>query len=110
MYLKKNVHCNQPLLSVKLLKRGANSVAPDHEAASNLPLIAFTNLHLISSSMQKRADQLHNNNNDFAFATQIWFSCESRGGEQFGSPLDFPGMRGTGGRDPPGMSLNDPKF
>ena len=60
-----------PLLSVKLLKRGANSVAPDHEAASNLPLIAFTNLHLISSSMQKRADQLHNNNNDLAFATQI---------------------------------------
>ena len=68
---EKNVHCNQPLLSVKLLKRGANSVAPDHEAASNLPPIAFTNLHLISSSMQKRADQLHNNNNDFAFATQI---------------------------------------
>ena len=49
MYLKKNVHCNQPFLSAKLLKRGANSVAPDHEAASNhlpgLPLIAFTNLH-----------------------------------------------------------------
>ena len=65
VYLKKNVHCNQPFLSVKLLKRGANSVAPDHEAASNLPLIAFT------SSMRKRADQLHNNNNDFAFATQI---------------------------------------
>ena len=58
--------------------------------------------------MRKRADQLHNNNNDFAFATQI--SCESRGGEQFGSPLDFPGMRGTGGRDFPGMCLNDPKF
>ena len=31
-----------------------------------------------SSSMRKRADQLHNNNNDFAFASQI--SCESRGG------------------------------
>ena len=45
MYLKKNVHCNQPFLSVKLLKRGANSVAPDHKAALNLPLIAFTNLH-----------------------------------------------------------------
>ena len=45
VYLKKNVHCNQPFLSVKHLKRGANSVAPDHEAASNLPLIAFTNLH-----------------------------------------------------------------
>ena len=69
VYLKKNVHCNQPFLSVKLLKRGANSVAPDHEAASNhlpgLPLIAS------SSSMRKCADQLHNNNNDFAFATQI---------------------------------------
>ena len=49
VYLKKNVHCSQPFLSVKLLKRGAKSVAPDHEAASNhlpdLPLIAFTNLH-----------------------------------------------------------------
>ena len=49
VYLKKNVHCNQLFLSVKLLKRVANSVAPDHEAASNhlpgLPLIAFTNLH-----------------------------------------------------------------
>ena len=45
VYLQKNVHCNQPFLSVKLLKRGANSVAPDHEAASNLPLNAFTNLH-----------------------------------------------------------------
>ena len=29
---------------------------------------------------------------------------------KFGPPLDFPGMRGTGGRDPPGMGLNDPKF
>ena len=49
VYLKKIFHCNQPFLSVKLLKRGANSEAPDHEAASNhlpgLPLIAFTNLH-----------------------------------------------------------------
>ena len=45
VYLKKNVHCNQPFLSVELLKRGANSVAPDYEAASNLPLNAFTNLH-----------------------------------------------------------------
>ena len=45
VYLKKNVHCNQPFLSMKLLKRGANSVAPDHEAATNLSLIAFTNLH-----------------------------------------------------------------
>ena len=35
VYLKKNVHCNQLFLSGKLLKRGANSVAPDHEAASN---------------------------------------------------------------------------
>ena len=52
-----------------------------------------------SSSMRKRAYQLHNYNNDFAFATQI--SCESRGErEQLGPPLDFPGMRGTGGRDP----------
>ena len=31
-----------------------------------------------SSSMRKRADRLHNNNNDFAFATQSL--CESRGG------------------------------
>ena len=49
VYLKKNVHCNQPFLSGKLLKRGTNSVAADHEAASNhlsgLPLIAFINLH-----------------------------------------------------------------
>ena len=58
--------------------------------------------------MLKRADQLHNYNNDFAFATQI--TCKSRGGEQFGPPLDFPGMRGTGGRDPPGMGLIHPKF
>ena len=33
---EKNVHCNQPFLSGKLLKRDANSAAPDHEAASTL--------------------------------------------------------------------------
>ena len=71
VYLKKNVHCNQPFLSVKLLKRGANSVAPDHEAASNLPATECFHKFASSSSMRKRADQLHNNNNDFAFATHI---------------------------------------
>ena len=36
--------------------------------------------------------------------------ANQEGGEQFGPPLDFPGMRGTGGRDPTGMGLKDPKF
>ena len=35
---------------------------------------------------------------------------DSRGGERFGPPLDFPGLTGTGGRDLPGMGLDDPKF
>ena len=111
--LKKNVHCNQQFLSGKLLKRGANSVAPDHEAASNhlsgLPLIAFTNLH--------HHHQSENAQISCTITTMTLLllhryraNQDSTGGEQFGPPLDFPGMRGTGGRDPPGMGLNDPKF
>ena len=113
VYLKKNVHCNQPFLSGKLLKRGANSVAPDHEAASNhlsgLPLIAFTNLHHHHQSENEQIRCIITTMTllllDRSRANQ-----DSRGGEQFGPSLDFPGMRGTGGRDPPGMGLNDPKF
>ena len=58
--------------------------------------------------MRKRADQLHNNNNNLLMLHRS--RANQEGGEQFGPSLDFPGMRGTGGRDPPGMGLNDPKF
>ena len=98
---------------MKLLKRGANSEAPDHKAASNhlpgLPLIAFTNLH--------HHHQCENAQISCTITTMtllLLHRSDSRanqeGGEQFGPPLDFPGMRGTGGLEPPGMGLNDPKF
>ena len=49
VYLKKKMFIVINHFVSETLKRGANSVAPDHEAASNhlpgLPLIAFTNLH-----------------------------------------------------------------
>ena len=97
---------------MKLLKRGANSVAPDQEAASNhlpgLQLIAFTNLH--------HHHQCENAQISCTITTMtllLLHRSDSRanqeGGEQFGPPLDFPGMRGRG-LDSPGMGLNDPKF
>ena len=103
---KKSVYLKKMLivinhLSGKLLKRDANSVALDQEAASNhlsgLPLIAFTNLHhhhqaenvQISCTITTMTLRLLHRSR----ANQ-----DSRGGEQFGPPLNFPGMRGTGGR------------
>ena len=111
VYLKKNVPCYQPFLSGKLFKRGANSVDPDHEAASNhlagLLLIAFTNLH---HHHQCQNAQISCTITTMTLLLLHRTRANQQGGEQFGPPLHFPRMRGTGCRDPPSMALNDPKF
>ena len=104
VYLKKNVHCNQLFLSGKLLKRGANSIVPDHEAASNhlsgLPLISFTNLHHHHQSENAQISCTITTMT-LLLLHRYHANQDSRRGKQFGPPLEFPGMRGTGGRDPP---------
>ena len=108
VYLKKMFIVIKHFCQGKLLKRGANSVVPDHEAASNhlsgLPLIAFTNLHHHHQSENAQI------NCTITTMTLLLLhrsraNQDSRGGKQFGPRFDFPGMRGTGGRDPPGMGL-----
>ena len=102
VYLKKNVHCNQPFLSGKLLKRGANSVASDHEAAYNhlsgLPLIAFTNLHHHHHQCEN-AQISCTITTMTAFTTQI--SCESRKGRTALTCPRFSRDEGDRGSVPP---------